>query len=103
MTDNTKYFTIGCEQINNDTETVFAKQRNNRYYVKRATYGPEAGKLANPFGTLYKVGQSKTHENRTGKQQYEYSEVTKTVFDMYLKFLETHSEIYLRNAEREMM
>lgn len=102
-----KYYTIGKVEVPEDGDEVFAKstqnKREQRYWIKRATTGPDAGHLLNPWGIHYQQGiDNKRVSSFMGKRRYEYSSVTADAFEMYLNFLETRNELYFRQAEREV-
>lgn len=67
-----------------------------KYYIKRGLQG----RLFNPM-SLY--GDIKTHKKRTGQNEFQYFEVNKNAFHLYLKFLQTKNLSFLRNAERSTL
>lgn len=88
-----------------DPVGAFAKKttvgEKTLYEVKFATLGASVGRMLDPNGLYFNPGDEVKYEKSTGKMRYEYRKVTKSVFDSYLKFLETGSQKYLLNAERE--
>ncbi len=72
------------------------------YLVKKGTVGADAGHLLNPNSIWFIDGQETSFDKRSGRKVFEFSKVTKSCFDFYLKFLQTKNPAYLRNAEREV-
>ena len=67
-----------------------------KYFAKRGRHG----KLYNPIG-LYSEGTSRKQARHAGRPEWEFKEVTKSVFDKYINFLKTKNPAWLNNAERE--
>ncbi len=100
-----KYYIWGGEQVENDTQDVVAKSSHdkgfntNSYWIKKATFGPEAGCMYNPLSptfdrySLGKVGNG-------GRKAYEYKRVTEQSFNLYIQFIKTQNTLFLKNAER---
>ena len=78
---------------------VFAKKiwvnnGNPSYQIKRAV----DGRLFNP------IGADEGRHNKTihgAKGEYNFRPVNKKVFELYIKFLTTKNQTFLRSAERE--
>ena len=102
------YYTAGGKVApNTDDEVVFAKKLWNGkymvYWIKYATTGPDTGHLLNPWGMNFVLGvDTRRGAPHLGKKRYEFKQVSKEVFDMYIAFLETRSERYYRGAERAL-
>jgi hypothetical protein len=71
-------------EIVEDGNRAFAKIENNKYFIKKATSGPESGHFLNPFSIWYQ-------------------KVNSTCFNLYLRFLETRNLAHYRNAERALI
>jgi len=85
-----------------DEDNALAKSVsiNNKYpkfYVKVGTYG----KIYNPIG-LYSEGREQKFLSKIGRKEFEFKEVNKKVFDLYVNFLATKNLAWLNNAEREL-
>lgn len=98
-----EYFDDNQHPRLDDEEKALAKSvsvENNppRYYIKVGTYG----RIYNPIG-LYSEGHSEKFLAKIGRKQFEYKEVNKKIFDMYISFLTTKNLAWLNNAEREMV
>lgn len=78
-------------------KSVTIDNRPPKYYIKIGTYG----KIYNPIG-LYSEGHSEKFLAKIGRKQFEYKEVNKKIFDLYVSFLTTKNLAWLNNAEREM-
>jgi hypothetical protein len=79
--------------------------KSTKYYCKFNTTGVEAGHLVNPWSIFSDdnilIAISKDVVNkRTGKPYFEYQEVGQELFSLYVRFLETHSDVHYRQAER---
>lgn len=108
---NIEYFTIlgshdfidsnNRPQTKIENKNVVAKSitTNNtiKYYVKVGAYG----RIFNPMG-MFSEGNNSKFVAKTGKKQFEFKEVNKRIFDLYLNFLSTKNLAWLNNAEREM-
>ena len=100
----TRYYGIAGE-LKEDNANALAKEvtgKSTRYYCKFNTSGVEAGHLFNPW-SMYSdpaVKQINTINKLTGKFAQEYKEISKEVFDMYLRYLDSQSDVYYRQAER---
>ena len=75
---------------------VYAKQSNDKYYVKVGTYG----RLFNPIG-MYSEDKQTKFISKMGKHEFEFRKVNAKVFDLYVNFLRTKNIAWLNNAERE--
>lgn len=80
---------------------AFAKLRRlngrDRFYIKRDS----SGHLLNPFGGLVEFRHMKEIK-KAGRAEFEFKEVNKKVFTLYLNFLKTLNIAWLNNAEREL-
>lgn len=98
---------IPSTNINANDSDVFGKivkDSNDitRYFLKRITGGQENGRLLNPQSMWHTAGIEKAYDKRHGRKTCEFSQVTKTCFELYMKFLSSKNIAYLRNAEREI-
>jgi len=91
----------GNPTLRTDSNKVFAKKMidndNIKYFIKVGIYG----RIYNPIG-LYSEGRHTKFLTKTGKKEYEFKQVSKKIFDMYLNFLRSKNIAWLHNAEREM-
>jgi hypothetical protein len=76
---------------------LVSKNNKDRFLIKIGTYG----KIFNPIG-LFSEGNNQKFIAKIGKKEFEFKEVSKKVFDMYIRFLTTKNLAWLNNAEREM-
>lgn len=97
-------FTTDAEECKPDSDNCFCKQTVNkttgtkRFYVKRAAFGPEGGKLYNPWSVF---GVKNDHlKQRDGRAAYSLKPVSQVSFYQYVEFLKTRNEAFLRSAER---
>ena len=98
--DNKEFgYNIKGKTIPIDSEDCLAKSVTRLgftwYWLKKGTQGPIRGSLLNPF-----VRQETFHHVFKDKELYEWSRVTNSQFDAYVKFLKTKDPAYLRQAER---
>lgn len=100
--------TPGCEAeedgftLEDETNPLaYAKQVNNgaktKYFVKANKYGH----VYNPLG-MYETDRKTKVNPRYGMKSFDYRQVSKEVFTMYLNFLNTKNNAWLLNAERSM-
>jgi hypothetical protein len=90
-------------EIVEDGNRAFAKIENNKYFIKKATSGPESGHFLNPFSIWYDQTCRKNENPRMGKEIIQYQKVNSTCFNLYLRFLETRNLAHYRNAERALI
>ncbi len=74
---------------------------HERYWLKRATSGAEAGKLYNPHSPAFEPERQGRFNERMGRSQYEFAKAGKDAFIIYLRFLVSGNLLHLRQAERE--
>jgi hypothetical protein len=68
-----------------------------KYYVKRGAHG----RLFNPVAV---IDDDPRHlRRRIGSTEWVFREVNQKVFMLYLNFLKTKNQAYLRNAQREVV
>ena len=98
---------VSGKRFDDDGPLVLAKtisnKANARYFVKFNTYGAEAGHIVNPWSALdYSDIQNFTNavNPRTGKRQHEYREVSREIYELYVKYLSSQSHIHYHQAER---
>ena len=75
---------------------VHAIRHNSRYLVKLG----ENGRLFNPYGPFSEGMETKL---RVGRPTWKFINTTKANFDQYVTFLKTKNEVFLKNAEREII
>jgi len=68
-----------------------------RYFIKVGAHG----KIYNPIG-IFSEGRGNNFSKRTGKPEWDFTEVNQKIFDMYLSFLRTKNVAHLNIAEREL-
>lgn len=97
-------FTLEGEETIPDSDNCFCKQTQNlttgskKSYIKRGTFGPEGGKLYNPWSVF---GVKNDHmKQREGRVAFVFKQVPELAFKQYLEFLKTRNEAFLRNAQR---
>ena len=71
---------------------------SNRYFIKVGTYG----RIYNPIG-MYSEGKAGKFLAKIGKNEWNFREVNKGIFDQYVNFLRTKNIAWLNNAERELI
>jgi uncharacterized protein YigE (DUF2233 family) len=69
-----------------------------KFYIKIGTYG----KIYNPIG-MYSEGKENQFLAKIGKNEWNFKEVNKGIFDQYVNFLRTKNIAWLNNAERELL
>lgn len=92
-------FDLDGNSVNVLSENCIAKFENNKYYVKRGSYGYSISKMINPLSSFYLQGEHLHKEQ--GRNKYNFFEVPKPAFDYYIKFLKTKNSTFLVFAERE--
>ena len=75
---------------------IHAIQTPNRFMVKVG----QNGRLFNPYG-LYSEGMET--KQRVGRPTWKFVTTNQNNFKNYVKFLTTKNEIFLKNAEREII
>jgi len=85
-----------------DSSKVLAKSVStaisSRYFIKTGTHG----RIYNPIG-MYTEGTSGKFLAKIGKNEWNFTEVNKGIFDQYVNFLRTKNIAWLNNAERELI
>jgi hypothetical protein len=100
------YVGIGGKYFSADGAQVLAKTMNNqkgcKYFCKFNTTGVEAGHLVNPWSMYADEAVTPINKmnNKTGKFEQEYKEVSKEVFDLYVRYMSSQSDVHYRQAER---
>lgn len=69
-----------------------------KFYIKIGQYG----RIYNPIG-MYSEGNNNKFLNKIGKSAWEFKEVNKEIFDMYVNFLRTKNLAWINNAERGLL
>lgn len=99
-------FKFGGELVEPSNPESLAKTRlyskRTIYFVKVVNSGGDAGHFANPVSLSHNNSDFKSID-RYGRNKYDYKVVSKKVFDLYVKFLETRNKAWLKNAESLMM
>lgn len=97
----------GGGPVGPDDPTAVAKSTRDpstgevRYWLKRATAGPDRGFLFNPQSPAHLPNFLAKTVAQLGRGAYEFRKVSKAAFDFYLKFIVLpHNPAHLRNAER---
>jgi hypothetical protein len=89
-------------RITKENSKVLAKivstSISSRYYIKTGTYG----RIYNPIG-MYSEGKEGKFLAKIGKNEWNFIEVNKGIFDQYVNFLRTKNIAWLNNAERELI
>jgi hypothetical protein len=99
------YFGLNGAALQKDCDASLAKKvegKRTQYFCKFNTVGPEAGHLVNPWSMYMDeaVVFKNTTNARTGKFIQEYREVTEEVFNLYVRYLSSRSDVHYRQAER---
>lgn len=71
---------------------------SQKFYIKVGQYG----RIYNPIG-MYSEGNNNKFLSKIGKNAWEFKEVNKNIFDLYINFLRTKNIAWLNNAERGML
>ena len=99
------YYTMGATHTEDENGAMAKKvvysNGKTEFFVKFATAGAGVGRMLNPWGVYYNVGDEHKYEKTMGRKRYEFRKVSEVVFNNYLKFLETRNERHILNAERE--
>jgi hypothetical protein len=77
---------------------IISTPSSNRYFIKIGTYG----RIYNPIG-MYTEGREGKFLAKIGKNEWNFREVNKEIFDQYVNFLRTKNIAWLNNAERELI
>jgi hypothetical protein len=86
----------GGKEVDENDKSALAKQSTDRqtggkrYFVKRATEGPDAGLMWNPQGPMFNATRSR----------YEFRQATPEAFAFFMAFLKTQNPNSIRHAER---
>lgn len=97
--DGDTYFSASAEHL-----TCAKKEDDNglsRYYVRKCVTGPKGGHFIDPYGALSNVRDFTAYDNQSARRVYEYTLVSESVFNQYVKYLSTRNPAYIRNAERD--
>lgn len=112
VNSNEKYFTIlgnhdyldqdNRPRTNAESPNTFAKSiakdSVTKFFIKVGTYG----KIYNPMG-MFSEGKENKFNAKIGKKEFDYKQVNKRIFDLYVTFLSTKNIAWLNNAEREFI
>jgi hypothetical protein len=71
-----------------------------RFYIRVGTVGLEKNKFIDPNGLFYNAGDEQKFESTRGERRYEFRQVNKEAFELYINFLKTGNQVWLRNAQR---
>lgn len=88
---------VGCVAKRVQTE------RTDGFYVLFGTAGPDQGRMLNPMGLYFDPADLHREDVRRGRARYEFKKVSESAFKDYLRFLQTRTEAFLRNAERQVL
>lgn len=92
------YYTYEAKQLNKDCNQAFAKKLLDEdtnlplYFIKLGECGNYANRPLNPYDVDY-----------WRQTNYVYFKVKETVFNFYIKFLETRNILYLLHVERNLL
>ena len=86
-----------------DDYNCFAKEEDGKFFVKQAQYGPSRPHLFNKNSLSYNDGDELRFDRSSDKKMFDFIEVSEDVFALYIKYLKTGNESYLRNAERILL
>jgi hypothetical protein len=100
----TVYYNEEGQSVHED-KTAYARKDldskgGEKYYVKYNTSGVDAPHLANPDSVFARGNLLTQYISSHGKPLLDYKKVSKEVFDLYVRFLQTKNRAYYRNAER---
>lgn len=92
--ENTKYFTIGGKLVHQNDLTAFCKMveshRGTTYYIKHT-------RDHNPYDPIRGLNVREHFERASdGEFKLQYKPVSRETFQLYMKFLTTKNENYLR-------
>lgn len=89
-------------RLSKDNAKVLAKivatPSSTRFFIKTGPYG----RIYNPIG-MYSEGTENKFLAKIGKNEWNFREVNKGIFDQYVNFLRTKNTAWLTNAERELI
>jgi len=96
--DNDGFFQINFQPIDAAKRNpyVHAIKHQKRFLVKLG----ENGKLFNPYGPFSEGMETK---QRVGRPTWKFINTTENNFKQYITFLKTKNEVFLKNAEREII
>lgn len=78
-------------------------QYSTSYFIKRASAGPDAGRLYNPHSPNHMPGQNPLKVlGENGRARYEFRKVSREAFENYLAYLRTNNPSFIRMAERDI-
>ena len=96
--DENGFFQINFEPVDTAKRNpyVHAIKHQKRFLVKLG----ENGKLFNPYGPFSEGMETK---QRVGRPTWKFINTTENNFNQYITFLKTKNEVFLKNAEREII
>ena len=96
--DDDGFFQINFEPVDTAKRNpyVHAIKHQKRFLVKLG----ENGKLFNPYGPFSEGMETK---QRVGRPTWKFINTTENNFNQYITFLKTKNEVFLKNAEREII
>lgn len=97
-----KCYSLGGQQVP-DGPKAYAKEENQRFFIKYVRSGQDAGHFINPFSMWFVDEINSAKLSNKGTNALEYKEVNSSVFSLYIKFLETQNAAYFRQAERSVI
>src|SRR5688572_9627076 len=92
-------YSYGGKETKEDKE-AFAKSDGASFYIKHVRIGLDSGHLVNPWSIWFTNEYKSSKLAHRGIAALEYRKVSKSVFDLYIKYLSTQNPAYYRNAER---
>lgn len=88
-------------RVNADKDALAKKLITNdstKYYIKIG----HNGRIFNPMG-MFSEGKNNKFLSQAGRKEYEFKQVNRDIFDMYVNFLSTKNIAWLNNAERSLI
>lgn len=73
------------------------------HFLKYATVGPMAGHLWNPHSPEFGSASMVNSVRNLGKEPFEFKKASKAAFDLFLHYLKTGNESYIKQADRETL
>lgn len=105
--ETSEAYAWGLVPVNADAPECIAKKvvhmGKATCFIKRATVGPDAGKLFNPSSPNHPVETNMTKVlGQNGKFMFEFRKSNERAYAFYLDFMRTGNIVHLRHAEREL-
>lgn len=95
------YFDAAGRRVN-DNARAFAKTattgNSKTYYVRRSTFGPDRGELADSRGLYFDAAKLDQANARMGSERYEFFRVPASCFASYMEYLQHGKKSDYRQA-----